>query len=63
MPKRERIVKIDDGQDKAGEFSQSRHERDCQRCALGCEHKYRANAHILGQGVANQIDPYERHGK
>lgn len=61
MPQRERISKIDYGQDETSELAQCDHKRDRERRALGGQHKHGANAHVLRERVAYQIEPDERH--
>lgn len=61
VPESERVLKVDDGENETGELAESEHESDCERGALGGEHKHGAYAHVLRERVQYEVEPDERH--
>lgn len=46
VPRRERVLEVEDGEDEAEELSERDHQRDGERSALCCENEDAADANI-----------------
>ena len=56
-----RILKVDNGENERDEFSQCDDQIDGQGRALGGEHKHGAYANVLGECVAEKVEPQDGH--
>jgi hypothetical protein len=57
----EGILKVEDGEEKADEFSQRDDQCYDQRGAFGGQDEYATNAHILGETVTKNVEPQLRY--
>jgi hypothetical protein len=61
MPHSKRVLEVNDGNNQTGKFAQSENKCNGQRSAFGCENEHRADTHVIGERVEDQIKPNDWH--